>query len=294
MCLTRSHAACLRSAPLSATATLLSLFVLGGATLRPPPATAQDRQIVFLAGPKDHGRPGRHEYEKDLRALAWSLENASVIVINSSSDRHERETHPLFPQAPTTDYHTYDEATVAYLRELNAMIKERNVGVVKDWVDVARTLGAPSIRANAGSRALETAVQSLRELNDYAAERGILLLTENHGGISTYPDVLLQILNAIPGDNFRAVADFGNFPDGADRFQALARVIPHTHLIPAITQIFDEAGRHASSDFGRCVQTAEGAGFQGMYSAEQWDPSRDPLDAGYIADWMIEHIRANI
>src|SRR5262249_36327769 len=37
---------------------------------------APTKKIIFLAGPKDHGRPGRHEYEKDLRALAKSLEES--------------------------------------------------------------------------------------------------------------------------------------------------------------------------------------------------------------------------
>lgn len=35
------------------------------------PAFAQSRQIVFFAGHKDHGGPGRHELREDLRALAW-------------------------------------------------------------------------------------------------------------------------------------------------------------------------------------------------------------------------------
>ena len=172
--------------------------------------------------------------------------------------------------------------------------RSKSVALVKEWVDAAQTLGAPSIRANTGNGTIETSIRSLREVNVYAAEQGILLLTENHGGISTDLDVLLQILDAIPSENFRAVADFGNFPDGTDRFDALARLIPHTHLISAKTQIYDPDGNHTSFDFDRCVQTAESAGFQGIYSAEQWDPSRDPLDAEYIADWMIEHISANI
>ena len=172
--------------------------------------------------------------------------------------------------------------------------RRTSVALVKTWVDVAHSLGAPSIRANTGNGTLENAVLSLREVNDYAASRGILLLTENHGGISTDLDVLLQILNAIPSDNFRAVADFGNFPDGTDRYQALARLLPHTHLISAKTLLFDAEGQHTSFDFDRCVQTAESAGFRGIYSGEQWDPSTDPLDAEYIAAWMIEHLRANL
>lgn len=116
---------------------------------------AEDAKIVFLAGPKDHGRPGRHEYEKDLRALAWCLQNAhnlqrvatevhvgsaprdldvyrdaSVIVINSSSDRLETETHPLFPPDPLTNGRGYDDETTAFLADLDALIKEEQIGVV--------------------------------------------------------------------------------------------------------------------------------------------------------------------
>ena len=128
-------------------ALLTGLVLLGVGTAQP--GSAQTGDIVFLSGPKDHGRPGRHEYEKDLRALAWSMEHATnladlttrvyvgeaprdlsvyedaaVIVINSSSDRTERETHPLFPPAPETDYHGYDDETTAFLDGLDSLIAE--------------------------------------------------------------------------------------------------------------------------------------------------------------------------
>ena len=146
------------------TTALFAIAVLLGTVLPSPSAAAQGRDIVFLSGPKDHGRPGRHEYEKDLRALAWSLEhatnlddvatrvyvgeaprdlsvyeNAAVIVINSSSDRIETETHPLFPPAPETDYHGYDPATTAFLDGLDSLIAEKRIGVVvlhyATWVE---------------------------------------------------------------------------------------------------------------------------------------------------------------
>lgn len=119
------------------------------------PALAATKKILFLAGPRDHGAPGRHEYELDLRTLAASFDNASnlsdvstqvlvgrlprdlaavkdaaAIVINSSSDRSERETHPLFPPDPTTNHRGYDEETTAYLKALDDLIKERKIGVV--------------------------------------------------------------------------------------------------------------------------------------------------------------------
>ena len=80
--------------------------------VNPATSLAEGKKILFLAGPRDHGAPGRHEYERDLRTLAQSLEQATnlekvstqlivgslprdlgaldgvaAIVIDSSSDR---------------------------------------------------------------------------------------------------------------------------------------------------------------------------------------------------------------
>jgi len=126
------------------------------------PVTAQ--KILFLAGPRDHGFPGRHEYERDMRTLAQSLEastnlkgvttelhvgrlppdlalldGVSAIVIDSSSDRAENETNPLFPPNPSTNGRGYDEATTAWLESLDARIAQRKIGVVifhyANWVE---------------------------------------------------------------------------------------------------------------------------------------------------------------
>lgn len=113
------------------------------------------KKIVFLAGPLDHGGGGRHEYERDLRTLAASfaaasniaavetvvhvgalprdlalIEEADVIVINSSSDRAANETHPLFPPNPSTNRQSYDAETTAYLEQFNQRLKDRQIGLV--------------------------------------------------------------------------------------------------------------------------------------------------------------------
>jgi type 1 glutamine amidotransferase len=106
------------------------------------------KKILFLSGPKDHGDPGRHEYEKDLRGLAAALSSApnlhgvkaevyvgtaprdpavyadaAAIVIESSSDRDERETHPLFPPEQRTTNRTYDQPQLDFLKMLDARMK---------------------------------------------------------------------------------------------------------------------------------------------------------------------------
>jgi type 1 glutamine amidotransferase len=127
-------------------------------------ALADTKKILFLAGPRDHGAPGRHEYERDLKTLATSLEQstnlggvatplilgalprdleavrgAAAIVIDSSSDRAENEIHPLFPPNPSTNGRGYDADTEAYLKSLDEIIRQNRIGVVifhyASWVE---------------------------------------------------------------------------------------------------------------------------------------------------------------
>lgn len=130
----------------------ISVLLLAAASI----AGAADAptHIVFMAGPKDHGFAGRHEYEADLRVLQKAFEeapnipkvrtsfytgkappaaeiaDASVIVILSSSDRAANEIHPLFPPDPSTDHHNYDADTKAFLKEYDDLVRKHGTGVV--------------------------------------------------------------------------------------------------------------------------------------------------------------------
>jgi type 1 glutamine amidotransferase len=131
----------------------VAVAVLPGAQAQTTNPTAK-KKIVFLAGPKDHGAVGRHEYEKDLRELAWQLEkatnlrgietsvlvgkaprdltvleDAAAIVIDGSGDWQRNETNVLFQQFQATDGRTYDAETTAYLRKLDQLIRQKGIGV---------------------------------------------------------------------------------------------------------------------------------------------------------------------
>lgn len=128
----------------------VALFAAAGTAL--PAAARAQTEIVFAAGPKDHGAPGRHEYGLDLAALKGcldrsnvpglkttlyqgtvpevaALERAAVTVLESSGDRTPTEKHVLFPQDATTDHQTYDPATTARLAQIDALAR-RGMGVV--------------------------------------------------------------------------------------------------------------------------------------------------------------------
>lgn len=124
------------------------MVVAAGAPVR----VGAQSQIVFVAGPKDHGGPGAHEYAKDLEALkgcldssnvrgvssslvtgavpaAAALDRAAVLVLHSSGDRYQNERHVLFPFDGATDHQRYDADTTARLAGIDALTK-RGMGVV--------------------------------------------------------------------------------------------------------------------------------------------------------------------
>jgi Trehalose utilisation. len=139
--------------------TILAFAGLAGfltlAAQAPAPAAPDAlKEIVFLSGPVDHGRPGSgsHDYVRDLKLLQNCLENspnvkiktkffegkapavsefqdAAAIVVLSSSDRDAKETHPLFPPDPTTDHQRYNAETTAYLKSVDALTR-KGMGVV--------------------------------------------------------------------------------------------------------------------------------------------------------------------
>ena len=83
--------------------------------------------------------------------------------------------------------------------------RREHVQVTKEWIDHSVLLGAPCIRVFAGStpegveegEARRWAVSCLRECVDYAAERGVVVALENHGGVTARAEQVLA--NAVTG-----------------------------------------------------------------------------------------------
>jgi len=169
--------------------------------------------------------------------------------------------------------------------------RHASVELCKAWIDTSAYLGAPSLRVNSGEGDKAACVQSLKELAKYAKAKGLILLVENHWGISSNPDALLALLDEVGDPNLKVLADYANWPAGVDYYEAFKKVYPKTHLISAKTKEFDAKYQHTSFDFDKCTRLAEESGFKGIYSAEQWAAKNNPKDIEKAADWMIEHLK---
>ena len=150
------------------------------------------------------------------------------------------------------------------------------------WVDIAKFLGAHSIRVNAAGEGsaeevAKNAVTGLSSLGKYGASKGINIIVENHGGHSSNGEWLSGVMQQVGMDNVGTLPDFGNFciergPDGClneyDRYKGMKELMPYAKGVSAKSNEFDAAGNEVYSDFGKIMNIVKESGFKGYVGIE--------------------------
>jgi len=165
------------------------------------------------------------------------------------------------------------------LSDPDVKVREKTISACTKWIDIARELGARSVRCDPGKMNpadLSPTISSYRALASYGASKGIFVVIENHGGVgSEHPEELVELFKAV-GKNCGALPDFGNFPNETTRQNGLKLLFPFARTVCHAKGLqFDAGGNETAFDFAQCVNTAKSAGFRGVYSIEigrQGDP----------------------
>lgn len=111
---------------------------------------------------------------------------------------------------------------------------------IRREIDLAVILGAKSVRHDAawgfqdarGWRGFDTVlprlVEGIRKVTEYAAERGVRTMVENHGQFAQDSDRVEKLVNAVAHENFGLLCDMGNFLcAGENPADAYGRVAPY-------------------------------------------------------------------
>ncbi len=164
------------------------------------------------------------------------------------------------------------------------------------WVECAHILGCHAIRVNArGSRdatAEEVAfhtTRSLRTLCQFAADYGISVIVENHGGYSSRANWLADVIRNTGMVNCGVLPDFGNFivdrREGGERYDmylGMQELMPLARGVSAKSHDFDEEGNETEKDFVRILQIVKDSGFRGYIGIEYEGRELGP-DEGIMA-----------
>jgi sugar phosphate isomerase/epimerase len=156
------------------------------------------------------------------------------------------------------------------------------------WVDAAQFLGCHSIRVNAETNEegsyeeqMQRAADGLRSLTEYAAERDMNVLVENHGGLSSHGEWLAGVMEQVDHDRCGTLPDFGNFcvrrsgdsydspcAEEYDRYKGVRELMPHAKAVSAKALNFNDQGQEANIDFERVMRIVLDAGYRGYVGIE--------------------------
>jgi L-ribulose-5-phosphate 3-epimerase len=171
------------------------------------------------------------------------------------------------------------------------------------WVEAAKALGCHSIRVNAQSggsydEQLERAANGLRRLTEFAAERDINVIVENHGGLSSNGQWLAAVIKRVDHPRCGTLPDFGNFRIGGgkeyDRYQGVKEMMPFAKAVSAKSHDFDEDGNETSTDFRRMVKIVLDAGYHGYIGIEYEGSRLSEPDGIRATKRLLERVREEL
>jgi len=150
----------------------------------------------------------------------------------------------------------------------------------KKWVDIAAELGCHSIRTNMYpgeeqpateaeiDQFIDHCVESFTVLCEYAAKAGINVIIENHGGVSSDPDVVVGLMNRANLSNLGTLPDFGNFPDEIDLYDAVEKMMPYAKGVSLKCYDFTPDLEETRMDLDRLMKIVADAGYNNWVGIE--------------------------
>lgn len=184
-----------------------------------------------------------------------------------------------------------------------------SVALLEGWVARFAALGARFVRVNPGSpfsadhgdRASDSLVEALRGLGAFARERGVRLLVENHGGRSSDPAWMNDLLERVGQQELGLLLDLGNFDavtkpmmavivsgmpaDGSDPFAGIdlesvylgiEALADRAELVHVKAHRVDDDGTVGLVDLPRALAILADHGYDGPLTVEYEGEGGDP------------------
>jgi sugar phosphate isomerase/epimerase len=140
------------------------------------------------------------------------------------------------------------------------------------WVKAAKFLGCHSIRVNAAGRGTmgqmqAAAIDGLTKLSTYAADFGINVIVENHGGNSSIGKWLAEIMKTVNKPNCGVLPDLGNFYE-YDRYKGVTEMMPYAKGVSGKTHDFDAQGNETQIDYAKMMKIIADSKYSGYIDVE--------------------------
>ncbi|MFZ4765168.1 MAG: sugar phosphate isomerase/epimerase family protein [Roseimicrobium sp.] len=187
------------------------------------------------------------------------------------------------------------------------------------WLDAAKVLGCHSIRVNAASNPKLTwdeqaklAADGLHRLCDEGDKRGLWVVVENHGGLSSNGKWLTEVMKLADHKRVGILPDFGNFYTNRDNaelynpYQGMREFMPWVkQAVSAKAYDWDTGAgkfytedrrepREMTLDFERLVKIVVAAGYTG-YIGVEYEGQKHGEEEGILrTKQALEDLRATL
>lgn len=177
----------------------------------------------------------------------------------------------------------------------------------KKWIDAAQYLGCHSIRVNLFGEEnaedwVKNSIRSLKALCEYAAPKGVNVIVENHGGMSSDAELLVQVMEGVDMENCGTLPDFGNFclkrEGGArwgapcieeyDRYKGTELLMPYATGVSAKSYEFGAEGNETTIDYYKMFEIVHASDFDAFVGIEFEGPEEDPISGIKATKELVE------
>lgn len=165
------------------------------------------------------------------------------------------------------------------------------------WLELGKAIGCHSIRVNAQSdkklpreEQAKLAADGLRKLGERGDSFGLNVIVENHGGLSSHGDWLVDVMKRADHKRVGTLPDFGNFYE-YDRYKGVAEMMPYAKGVSAKSHDFDADGFETKTDYKKMMKIVFDAGYTGWVGIEYEGKKLSEAEGIRATKALLERIR---
>jgi sugar phosphate isomerase/epimerase len=215
----------------------------------PKTALAVD-QLKRIPGTKIKIALNSYSFNRPLTAGKMTLNDVIDYCAQHDIDGVDTTGYyfPGYPKVPTDEY-IYSLKKKAYLNGVtinatgvrndftlpDSSKRQAEIQLVKDWIEVARKLGANVIRVFSGKelpkgytfdQVLEWMIPAFKECAEYGKQCGVIVGLQHHDDFLKTADQTIRVVKAVNSDWFSVILDVGSLRQG-DPYEEIAKLLPY-------------------------------------------------------------------
>ena len=160
--------------------------------------------------------------------------------------------------------------------------RQRDVQMVKEWIEVAATLGAGVVRIFSGlkvpdggtfERTLDWMIPDITACVDHGRRHGVIVGLQNHHDFVKTADETIRIVEAVNSEWFGVILDIGSLRQG-DPYAEIEKLVPYAVSWQLKENVW-YGPKEVRTDVGRVKAIIDKAGYRGFLPIETLGPG-DP------------------